>query len=178
MFPSGAEPVGQWPVTFGVPFPEGSLWDVSDLRLVNRAGREIASQKEATGHWSREGAIQWVRFDALATPEEGCFVEAAAPGPEALPTPPVRLSEEGGHVVLDTGEVRYVLALGSSPIKEIRMGGRAVAVSAGCARVVRRGPEGTAGQRLGRGRDDEHRVSRASGGVRAMRGVLSDGRRR
>jgi hypothetical protein len=128
--PANAGPLKQHPVTFGVPFPAGALWDESQLRLVDRTGREIRGQKEVTGRWAREGSIQWVRFDALVTPDEGCFVEAAPPR-QAVTDPVLRLRQADGKIHVDTGAAQYVLAPGVSPIEEISIGGQLVATSAG-----------------------------------------------
>jgi len=127
--PEGSEPPASWPITFGVPFPAGTLWEASKLRLVDQTGREIPSQKEVTGRWAREGAIQWVRFDALATPGAECFVDAAP----AVAEPPkaVTVTLRGEKVALDTGVARYLISKGPSPIEEVWLGGRRVAASGG-----------------------------------------------
>lgn len=124
---SGA--VKDWPVVFGVPFARGALWDDAHLRLVDKAGREIPCQKEITARWAKEGSIQWVRFDALVNSSDGCFLEAAAPA--AVPPAPVRVSEQDGQWVLETGVAKYVLSRGISPIAEVWLGGARLAASAG-----------------------------------------------
>ena len=54
-----------WPVTFGVPFPEGALDSDEHLLLTDAAGREIAMQTKVTGRWSRGGTVRWVLVDAV-----------------------------------------------------------------------------------------------------------------
>ncbi|HRU04207.1 MAG TPA: hypothetical protein P5137_00360, partial [Candidatus Brocadiia bacterium] len=127
--PPAAKGLTAWPVNFGVPFPAGALWDTANLRLVDREGREIPCQKEVTGLWAREGAIQWVRFDAALDPAGGCFVETQAPS--AKPQYPVSVTtEKDGKVWLDTGVARYRLAKGPSPVEEVWFEGRLAASSA------------------------------------------------
>ena len=63
--PEGIDQVSFWPVTFGVPFAPGVLWETSDLRVLNGEGRELPFQCEPAGYWAWEGSLQWVRFDAL-----------------------------------------------------------------------------------------------------------------
>jgi hypothetical protein len=41
--------VRNYPVTFGVPFPAGTLWDLEPLRVVGGDGRAVPAQKEVTG---------------------------------------------------------------------------------------------------------------------------------
>ncbi|MBI3945327.1 MAG: hypothetical protein HY321_05375 [Armatimonadetes bacterium] len=129
--PEGPGPLAAWPVTFGVPFPAGALWDADGLRLVDKAGKEIPCQKEVIGRWAPEGSVKWVRFDALVDSEQGCFVEVAAPGAGSLPAAPVRVAEQDGKVVLETGAARCVLGRGASPVEEVWLGERRVARSAG-----------------------------------------------
>jgi PcRGLX-like protein central beta sandwich domain/PcRGLX-like N-terminal RIFT barrel domain/Carbohydrate family 9 binding domain-like len=128
--PEGLDTVSDWPVTFGVPFAAGALWDADALRLVNAAGKEIPCQKEVTGTWASEGAIKWVRFDALVSTKDGCFVEFTPAGATAQLQTPLKLTEQDGAVIIDTGVARYVIGKGSSPIKEISIGGKAVATAA------------------------------------------------
>jgi hypothetical protein len=148
--PAGVTNLERWPVTFGVPFPKGTLRDAGQVRLVDIQGKEIPSQKEVTGKWTPEGAIKWVRFDALVTPKDGCFMEilptvgralachaevrrrrAAPPSSSASGTlrakalhknatrPELKLTEQDGKIIIDTGVSKYVLGKGSSPIQEI-----------------------------------------------------------
>lgn len=128
--PEGVPAPELWPVTFGMPFPRGSLWDAERLRLVDGAGRELPSQAEASALWSREGAVKWMRFEAVVDPAGGCFVEFGAPS--AAPEAPVRVGgHANGRLALDTGAVRYVLGAGASPVEEIWLEGRRVAASEG-----------------------------------------------
>ncbi|MBM3891486.1 MAG: hypothetical protein FJ388_20430, partial [Verrucomicrobia bacterium] len=129
--PKGASDAEAVPVTFGVPFAAGALWDASWLRLVNAAGRELPHQKEVTALWAKEGAIKWVRFDTLVVPKEGCFVEVAATKPAASSTSIVRVTEQGGKIFVDTGAASYVLGKGASPVEEIRVGAGRVATGTG-----------------------------------------------
>jgi len=75
--PDGINATDSWPVTFGVPFPAGALWDMGRLRIVDDKGRELPSQCEATGLWAPEGSIKWVRFDTLVNSNDGCHVQVA-----------------------------------------------------------------------------------------------------
>ena len=129
--PAGAAAVKGWPVHVGVPFPAGALWDPSRLRLVDSEGHEIPSQAEVTGWWAREGALQWVRFDALVTGQAPCYVEMVKPGSGSTPSVPLTLVEQGDEIAVDTGVARYVLGTGLSPIREISIRGTRVAWAQG-----------------------------------------------
>ena len=129
--PEGAGGVENWPVTFGVPFAPGALWDVAALRLVDTAGREAPSQREAIGLWAPEGSVKWARFDALANSRNRYYVEARKPTARSKPSPEVTVRKSGADIIVDTGAAQYTLGRGASPIKEVRQGGRVVATSRG-----------------------------------------------
>ncbi len=130
--PDGVSPSVAYPVTFGVPFPAGALWSEDEVRLTDESGRAIPHQKEVTALWAPDGAIKWMRFDALVTPENGCRVERTDrpdKGPVA-PETPLRVTRDGDEVTIDTGAARYVCGKGRSPIREVWQGDRLVATSA------------------------------------------------
>ncbi|MFC1453967.1 hypothetical protein ACFLQL_02170 [Verrucomicrobiota bacterium] len=54
------------PMTVGVPFPHGVLYDEANVRLVDKIGKEIPIQTKITGRWSRYGAIKWLLCDFTA----------------------------------------------------------------------------------------------------------------
>ncbi|MDP6357107.1 MAG: sugar-binding protein [Planctomycetota bacterium] len=130
--PEGIAPEASWPVTFGVPFPAGALWDAQGVRLLNAKGEEIPHQKEVTGRWGAGGAIQWLRFDALVNSgDKFCFVEASPSTEAAVPGAALSLREQDDGVVIETADYRYVLGKGPSPIREIWLGEHRVATSEG-----------------------------------------------
>jgi len=129
--PEGIDSVEAWPVTFGVPFHAGALWDAKLLRVVDRTGHELPAQKEVLATWAPRGAVKWVRFDALVSSKDGCAVEIAAEGVRAAPVTPIRVVQRDGKVAIETGVARYLLANGISPIEEIWLGDRRIATAAG-----------------------------------------------
>ncbi len=118
-------------VTFGVPFPAGTLWQTDRLRVVQPDGKAVPFQTEVLGRWAPEGSIQWVRFDALAGSEEELFVEIGEPGSATSPPIPLRIGDHNGKIVVDTGAAVYQLAPGPSPISGILLDGREAATSEG-----------------------------------------------
>jgi len=63
--------VAAWPVTQGVPFPQGALGDAEHLRLVDAQGREVPLAAEATARWP-DGTVKWALLDFQADlPAEG-----------------------------------------------------------------------------------------------------------
>lgn len=127
--PPGAPPLRNWPITFGVPFPAGTLWSAENVRVVDDTGAEVPSQREAVALWGPEGAIKWLRFDLAVSAGRSYFVELG-PG-RASPQPAVTLTRTGDAITLDTGAASYLLGPGPSPIHEIRLGRHVLASSAG-----------------------------------------------
>jgi len=128
--PEGAAVGRPVPVTFGVPFGAGRLWDAERASLADGSGAPLPCQREVTARWAPEGSIKWLRFDALVEPGKGCCV-VADDGRRASTSPQVRVSEENGRIAIENGDVRYVLGKGPSPIEEVHRGGRLVAASKG-----------------------------------------------
>ena len=131
-WPAEVAPEPDWPVTFGVPFAAGALWESDGLRVVDSAGRAVPHQAEVVGRWAPEGSVKWVRIDAVVSGDGGLFVEVVGPGAEAgVPASGLTVSEAQDRIVLDTGPARFVLALGSSPVAEVWQAGELRAASSG-----------------------------------------------
>jgi hypothetical protein len=58
---------GLFPVTSGVPFPQGALASGANLRLLDRTGKELPLQTRVLGRW-RDGSAKWVLVDFQAVP--------------------------------------------------------------------------------------------------------------
>lgn len=129
--PDGIEVVDVWPVTFGVPFAAGVLWETSELRVVDAEGRKLPSQCEITGRWAPQGSIKWVRFDVLVDSENRCYVQLGDRRQRKASFNALTVEERGSDIIVDTGAAVYTLGPGHSPIKAIRSGGRVVATSRG-----------------------------------------------
>lgn len=117
------------PVTFGVPFAAGSLWDAGGLKAVDSRGRAVPAQIEVVGRWAPDGAIKWVRVDALPIPRDGLFITRSAVAEPVRDLPSLTLERRGDRVVVDTGKARYELGTGLSPIVSIRRNGVQVAAA-------------------------------------------------
>lgn len=137
------------PLSFGVPFSPGALWEIEHLRLVDGSGKVLPSQSEIAARWAREGSIQWVRIDTVAPPENEVFVEFEKA--ETAVRSKLRIEESGHQVMVHTGAARYTLDPGTSPISEIEVNGNPVATSEGMrglyvvdqhGRVASAAPEG------------------------------------
>ncbi|MBI3945198.1 MAG: hypothetical protein HY321_04715 [Armatimonadetes bacterium] len=161
-FPDGA--AGRpWPVSFGVPVPAGAVWDKRQLSLVDGAGRPVPAQREVAARWAPDGAIQWVRFEALAAPWQKMAVVRSAAAVAPKPAQPVRVSRQGADVVVESTGARYVMGPGHSPIAEVYRDGRLLATAQGARGLYVVDQQG----RLARAAPDDKPVIEAEGPVAA-----------
>jgi hypothetical protein len=56
---------GNWPVSSGVPLPQGQVFETANLRLLNAANQPVAAQKKVLARW-HDGSLKWVQFSFLA----------------------------------------------------------------------------------------------------------------
>lgn len=85
------EPTAQgrasWPVTSGVPLPQGALADASQCRLEDAAGATVPLQVRATSWWP-DGSVKWLRLDFLAATQPNAasaYTLVAGTAPAAAP---------------------------------------------------------------------------------------------
>lgn len=61
---SGASPTSPQPVTVGIPFPMGRLFEAERVCLLDAQGQPVLTQATALARWS-DGSIQWLLLDFL-----------------------------------------------------------------------------------------------------------------
>ena len=107
--PGGAR---EWPVTVGVPLPQGALWQVQSARLVDDKGRAVPWQAEVAARWSRGGSVKWMlaHFTANLGPRRGVYYLELGQ-PEAPPKPKLSLDlqETDEAFTVTTGPARFRL---------------------------------------------------------------------
>lgn len=103
--------IGTRPITFGVPFPAGALFDGNRMRLlVATSGDALPLQKRALAHWP-DGSVHWLLIDTLLTAEHGETSELRVEWDEeaesgsGLPM----VENLAQSVVVDSGAVRISL---------------------------------------------------------------------
>ncbi|MCA1808420.1 MAG: hypothetical protein LC725_03000 [Lentisphaerae bacterium] len=97
------------PMTVGVPFPRGALFDPARVRLVDEAGKEIPVQTMVTGRWSRFGAVKWLLCDFTVSLKGKGTTVLLEYGPEIRrrAVAPMQVTEtDQGFPALDSGRIR------------------------------------------------------------------------
>ncbi len=120
--------VKDWPVTTGIPFPEGKLAGTEQVRLVGPDDEELPAQFQVTGRWG-DGSVKWI----LVTFTAGLAVEAESRyrlefGREvrrAEIDEPVSAVKDSGGVVLDSGALRLRIDSHGN-LTDARLGDRTV----------------------------------------------------
>ncbi|HET9930227.1 MAG TPA: hypothetical protein VFQ35_06060, partial [Polyangiaceae bacterium] len=101
--------LGQAPLRTGVPFPMGALAPGSSFRLEDERGEPIPAQFDEIAHWP-DGSIESVLVSFLADVGSERTLRLHY-GCDARPRPSnsVRVTREGGKLVVNTGAVRAIL---------------------------------------------------------------------
>ena len=102
-----------WPVTQGLPFPRGMLADVSEIRVLNPAGREIPAQVRATSFWE-DDSIRWALLDFNVDVQPGqkttYVVECGQGVSRSEVEQPIRVKEDDDLIRVDTGPLQFTVS--------------------------------------------------------------------
>ncbi len=112
-------------ITFGVPFPAGTLWDVSRLGVIDEKGKPLPAQITPAASWYQDGSVKWARVDTLYHPNrEKIFVSLDGSALAAPPDPVVVEEKVGGRVEVQIGKTRYVVGMEGSPVQALYENGK------------------------------------------------------
>ena len=109
-------PVGRrdWPVTAGVPFPQGALMAAQNTRVLNRSGDEIPLQTALLAEWP-DGSVKWLLLDFQATVGAGDCAEYRLEFGHAVvrrgdpPSARVEVVENDTQIALHSGPLKILL---------------------------------------------------------------------
>ena len=103
----------RWPVTRGVPLPEGMLRGTDGLSVAHPDGARVPTQFRVIGHWS-DGSVKWVLVDfqadadpsgrAVYTLMDKIVEETLTP---QTPSATVSIVETEHDLHMDTGALRF-----------------------------------------------------------------------
>jgi len=127
---------GAFPVSGGVPFPRGALWNTDSLRLVAADGAPVPAQFQVRSRWGHTDAtsIRWLGLDFQAGPapawwparqQAAYFLEY---GPRIKPAPVktgLTIRETADGLEVDTGPLQFaVRRAGFNLLDTVRLHGR------------------------------------------------------
>jgi hypothetical protein len=124
------------PATGGIPFKKGQVRDASELALFTSAGQPVPAQFSKLSGYG-DGSVQWALVDFPAdVPAGGRAEYVVRPGKPAAPAKPLKITEAGDSVVVDTGAARFTVSRADcSLLASVELGGRKMA-GPGSAEVV------------------------------------------
>ena len=119
--PPGGQPspLRDWPVTSGVPFPEGTLGSAARVRLKDASGAEVPLQAAATGRWA-DGSVKWLLLDFRHSGGATDYSLEYGPGiartavERAAPHP----FDAGSLVLMDAGGTEHRVSLENFAVEE------------------------------------------------------------
>lgn len=128
--PSGVPRKG-YPLTCGVPFPEGMLKDVDELRLETESGEEVPLQVARTASWP-DGSVKWALLDFqvdLEPTEEKLLTLRFGEGTsrKAEHPRPLRVEERDGSIYVDASPLSFEVAKGGRhPFRDLHIQGTGI----------------------------------------------------
>jgi hypothetical protein len=100
------------PVTVGVPFPQGTVWESAGLALWDMTGRECPVQVRPVAQWI-DGSVKWAlldfRADVEANTQTTYQLRSSSDLPNGLQSPTVDVNETAEHLIVNTGSVVFYL---------------------------------------------------------------------
>ncbi len=102
-----------WPVTSGVPFPQGALGGARNVRLLDERGDVVPLQAAVTGRWA-DGSVKWLLLDFRHSGGAGAYTLEFGPDvtnqePEQKYSPP---AEFGGLALTDAAGREHEAVVG------------------------------------------------------------------
>lgn len=112
VWPTASSGVQTWPISTGVPFPQGALLDENHVRLLDEAGAEVPCQTAVRSLWTREGSVQWLGLDfqgALKPDGAKYRLEFGTEVRRAAAPSPLKVADSTEGIAVDTGRLRFTV---------------------------------------------------------------------
>ncbi len=122
----GQAPLTPAGVSWGVPWPRGSLKAGSPLAVLSADQRPLPTQSWPLAYWP-DGSIKWSGL-AIAADDRLAGPLSVAVAPAPAPASPIRIEETTEFIAVSTGALRCTMARsGSALIQSMQVDGREVA---------------------------------------------------
>ena len=121
------QPRSEWPLTRGVPLPEGAVGETGELMLAGPGGDAVPVQLRPLARWP-DGSLKWVLADFQADVDGGepsvYHLQGGEPAPVSSDEA-VEVSETEEAVVVCTGPLRFSLSrVDARPFDRVEIGRR------------------------------------------------------
>jgi len=126
-------------VSWGVPWPQGTVVPGAEFSLKDGQGKTLPLQTWPLAYWP-DGSLKWSGFAAVAPAGTKGILTLAA-GSAAAVAPAVRVTRDAQSVTIDTGPLQCKVALSGRDIMEsLRVGGREIARAGQLVCILQDGP--------------------------------------
>jgi hypothetical protein len=129
-------------VSWGVPWPQGTVTKDQTFALKNAQGQTLPLQSWPLAYWP-DGSMKWVGFATVAGPETtGALTLGVGATGGSLEGARLTLQQFDDHLEIDTGATRVRLARsGANLIDSISTGGREIARAGQLVCIAQNGPD-------------------------------------
>jgi hypothetical protein len=137
----GAPPASQTGVSFGVPWPQGTVQKGQAFGLA-AGGRTLPLQSWTLATWP-DGSVKWTGFATVAGPGTAGPLRLSAGEAGSQPGPVARVRTTPAAVEVDTGVLQCrIPSSGDALFDSLSVGGRVVAREARLVCILQDGPDG------------------------------------
>lgn len=113
-------PEDGYPVTWGIPFAQGRIFDKEHVALTDSAGRPVPLQTQVLHKWP-DGSIHWLLLDFQAGVADVGKPYTVAFGTQVVPAPEqsgLTVTENDGAVTVNTGAFTFTVTKGAKALAE------------------------------------------------------------
>ena len=116
------------PVTCGIPWPRGTLWDPACLSIYCERGRRISLQVRTLDLWP-DGSVRWAlldwQADIAAEAKAKYRIEIGKEASGGVGSPKVQTSQEAARLSIDTGVALFTIRAGGAfPFESVLVASR------------------------------------------------------
>jgi len=113
-------PEDGYPVTWGIPFGQGKLFEKEQIKLTDPEGNPVPVQTRILHQWS-DGSIHWLLLDFMAQCNSANKTYKITYGTQVSPTTVengIKIHQTEDSIAVDTGELRFVVNKNSGQLIE------------------------------------------------------------
>jgi hypothetical protein len=137
-----APPAVEQGVSFGVPWPRGSVQKSEGFALTSAEGSALALQAWPLAYWP-DGSVKWTGFATIAGPRAKGPFRLSTSAAAVAQASSVRVHSTDAVVEVDTGTLTCRIPVsGDNLIESLSVGGRVVARDAQLVCILQDGPDG------------------------------------
>lgn len=123
-----------WPITCGIPFPQGRLNDISTLKVIDSQGNTIACQIDKTATWLQDKSIRWILLNFLGNPKQKYFLVSSN---DKIKLPKrLNVSQNKNGISIDTGLAEFKILPNSALPDTVNFNGKALLKSSGSGAYI------------------------------------------